>query len=109
MAQQPFSPSTYPDGERQLDVARSHVKKLLKNDSSHLDDSAVSQLHAIQDAIAAALDAEDAETRLDAIDDARTCANDLASNDALNPTLTSGVRRRVNGLLDKAEERVSDD
>ena len=75
---------------------------------SHLPDDVVSALEGLRDAIEVAMDADNAEDRLDAIGDAREYSEQLQDNDAFNPTFSSGLRRQVDRMLDVAEDYVSD-
>ena len=107
MAQQPFQPSDYPAGERQLDIARSHVDKLLNQYGAGLSPHVVTQLESLHEDLAAAIDADGAEARLAAIGQARERADSLRRDSALNPTHSAGLRRRVSRLLDIATEEIS--
>ncbi len=106
MAKQPFEPSEFPAGERQLDIALSHVTMLQSDFGAHLPDHVVSQLDGLYTAIQGALDAEDADSRIDAIKTASERAENLQKDSALNPTLSNGVRRRVGRMLALAEDAV---
>ena len=107
MAQQPFQPSDYPDGERQLNIARSHIDKLLSAYGQGLSPHVVSQLEALREDLNEAIDADGPETRLAAIGQARERTDSLRRDSALNPTHSAGLRRRVSRLLDVATDEIS--
>lgn len=107
MAKQPFEPSEFPAGERQLDIARSHVTMLQSDFGGHLPDHVISQLDSLEGALQDALDADDTDTRLEAIETAGEHAEALQRDSAFNPTLSKGLQRRVERMLLLAKNAVA--
>lgn len=108
MAKQPFEPSRFPAGERQLDLARTHVETLKDEFGQTLPEHVVEQLDHLEQHLTDALDARTSDLRLSTIDAATERVEALVADSALNPTLSSGLERRVGTMLDKAAERVED-
>lgn len=109
MAKQPFEPSDFPEGERQLNLAYNHVKDRYNEYGTHLADHVGSQLVSLADTLEEALDAETIDSRIKAIEEAYETVETLKRDNAFNFTFSAALERMVGNRLDYAVEELTED